>query len=484
MDKNLFKYIFRYSKRDQIALLCITVFSFPFLYLSLDLPKNIVNDAISGDDSPRLLWGYSFTQLEYLWLLCGTFLALVFVNGGFKYVINIYKGILAERMLRRLRYMLIDRLMRFPMGRFRSVSQGEIVAMTTAETEAVGGFIGDAFALPAFQGGILLTILVFMFVQDPILGIAAIALYPIQAWLIPKLQRKVTLLNKERVRTLRKVSERLGETVAGVADIHANDTARYELADFSNRLNSLFWIRFKAYRLKFFIKFLNNFLAQLTPFFFYSIGGYLVIQGDLSFGALVAILAAYKDLSAPWKELLNYYQRMEDARIKYEQVVEGFTPPDIIPAEVVGRPEEGGVPYGLEQETDPARFAPLEGQLVAANLVLEGDETRAVDNVNFSAPLTSHMALTGPTGGGRSELARLMGRQIFPSGGKITIGARDLASLPETVTGRDIAYVDSESFIRSGSLRDALLYGLKHQPLSAPPETDPKILREAKASGN
>ena len=42
--------------------------------------------------------------------------------------------------------------------------------MINAEVEPLGGFIGDAFALPAFQGGTLLTILIFMFVQDPVLG--------------------------------------------------------------------------------------------------------------------------------------------------------------------------------------------------------------------------------------------------------------------------------------------------------------------------
>ena len=40
--------------------------------------------------------------------------------------------------------------------------------------------------------------------------------------------------------------------------------------------------------------------------------GYLVIEGDLSFGALVAVLAAYKDLSGPWKELLDFYQLQAD----------------------------------------------------------------------------------------------------------------------------------------------------------------------------
>ena len=52
--------------------------------------------------------------------------------------------------------------------------------MVTAEVEPLGGFIGDAFALPVIQGGTLLTIVAFMFIQDPILGVAAIALYPVQ----------------------------------------------------------------------------------------------------------------------------------------------------------------------------------------------------------------------------------------------------------------------------------------------------------------
>ena len=150
--------------------------------------------------------------------------------------------------------------------------------MITAEVEAIGGFMGDAFALPAFQGGTLLTILIFMFMQDPIMGLAAISLYPIQMYIIPKLQRQVNALGKLRVRQVRRLSERLGETVAGVRDIRANDASQYERARFSRELGVIFDIRYKIYKKKFFIKFLNNFLAQLGPFFFFSIGGYLVIQ--------------------------------------------------------------------------------------------------------------------------------------------------------------------------------------------------------------
>ncbi len=61
-------------------------------------------------------------------------------------------------MLRRLRYQLYEHVLRFPLPHFRKVSQGELVQMINAETEALGGFVGDALAVPAFQGGTLLTI--------------------------------------------------------------------------------------------------------------------------------------------------------------------------------------------------------------------------------------------------------------------------------------------------------------------------------------
>ena len=158
------------------------------------------------------------------------------------------------------------------------------------------------------------------------MGLAAIVLYPIQIYVIPKLQRQVNLLGKARVRQVRRLADRIGETVGGVRDIRANDTTQYERARFSKELGVVFNIRYKIYKKKFFIKFLNNFMAQLGPFFFYSIGGYLVIMGDLTLGALVAVVGAHKELYSPWKELLSHYQLTWDSQIKFEQVVAQFDP--------------------------------------------------------------------------------------------------------------------------------------------------------------
>jgi len=451
MEKSIFSFVLRYSTRQQVIILLLTLASFPFLYYSLDLPKRIVNDAIGGQGFPKDFLGYEFDQVPYLMLLSGLFLLLVLINGAFKFKINTLKGRLGERMLRRLRYELYARVLRFPLPRFRKVSQGEIIPMITAEVEPLGGFIGDAIALPVFQGGTLLVYIGFIFMQDPILGAAAISLYPFQGWLIPRLQRKVNQLGKQRVRAMRQISDRIGESVSGVHEIHTHDTSAWHLADISHRYGDIYDIRFEIFQRKFFIKFLNNFINQLTPFFFYSIGGYLVIKGSISFGSLVAVLAAYKDLAGPWKELLDYYQAKEDIRIKYEQVIEQFDLPELMPANLLLEDADPGM-----RLTGPMTF----------NNVSFGEENgpKIIENVTCTLPLDAHTAIVG--GPGRDEFAMLVSRLLIPTAGRIRIGEYDMAQLPESITGRRIAYVGQTSYMFTANLRDNLYYGLRHRPLS------------------
>ncbi len=161
LEPSVYGFILRFSWREQIYVVVMTLASFPFLYWSLDLPKQIINRAISGKHFPQSYFGLELNQIPYLLVLCTVFLVLILVNGWFKLHINVKKGQLGERMLRRLRYELYQRVLRFPLHHFDRVASGQIVAMITAELEPVGGFVGEAFAVPISQAGTLLTILVF-----------------------------------------------------------------------------------------------------------------------------------------------------------------------------------------------------------------------------------------------------------------------------------------------------------------------------------
>ena len=79
-------------------------------------------------------------------------LALITLNGGIKYWLNVYSGVIGERTMRRLRHDLYQQVLRFPLPQFKTMSAGEIIPMIVAETEPIGGFIGESISLPAVPG--------------------------------------------------------------------------------------------------------------------------------------------------------------------------------------------------------------------------------------------------------------------------------------------------------------------------------------------
>src|SRR6266850_2350507 len=338
LERSLFGFIIRYSKRDQLLIVPLVVASMVVYYLSLDLPKTIINQAIQGvsfpsADSVKRFLGLDLERLPYLMALSILFLGLIVLNGWLKFQINTMKGWMGERMLRRLRYALFDYILRFPLSRFRRVKPAEMATMIKDEVEPLGGFIGEALITPLFLGGQALT--------------------------------------------ARALAGRIAECVEGAAEIHAHDTSNYERAEISSRLGRIFRIRFELYQRKFMVKFLNNFLSQVTPFLFYTVGGYLVIVGRLDIGALVAVIAAYKDLPTPVKELIDWDQQRLDVEIKYNQVVEAFTAEETAPAEL--------------QAPLEAPELPRDGRLKVSNITLHDDGgARVVDGVSFECALKEH----------------------------------------------------------------------------------------------
>jgi putative ABC transport system ATP-binding protein len=97
----------------------------------------------------------------------------------------------------------------------------------------------------------------------------------LHGYLIPKLQRIIRRIGRTRAQKVRHLSDRIGEAIAARREIRANHGAPYQFADIANRLGEIYDIRFEIYHQKFFVKFLNTFIGNLTPFFFYAIGRYL-----------------------------------------------------------------------------------------------------------------------------------------------------------------------------------------------------------------
>jgi putative ABC transport system ATP-binding protein len=311
--------------------------------------------------------------------------------------------------------------------------------------------MGDAVAQPVFQAGQMLTIVSFLFMQSVWFGLASIALIPLQAWLIPLLQRQINLLNKDRIREVRALSAEIGETAAGLSDLRTNGGGRYRLAQVSNRLGHLFEIRRRIFMKKFFMKFLNNLIGHLTPFFFYAIGGVLAIRGEITVGALVAALAAYKDLSSPWKELLTYYNQVQDMSLRWQVMIEKFTPAEMIKPELF--------------EGEPKDIPHLRGDIELRDVVVKDTEGNPVlDGLTMTLPAGARVAIQCTSDRERAAFAQLLTREILPSNGTVTIAGHALDELHQGVIAARIGYAYSDPYLFDGSVGDNVLMPLRNRP--------------------
>ncbi|NKN37535.1 ABC transporter ATP-binding protein [Agrobacterium sp. a22-2] len=473
MEKSLSRYIWGHTRRQQIVILLIVALSMIPYFLALDLPKQIINGPIQGDGFAtadavqpffkisynlpligpfEIYAGYPLDRLSMLMALSFEFLGLVIVNNAFKYVINTYKGRLGERLLRRIRFQLIDRVLRFPPIYFKRSKSSEIATMIKDEVEPLGGFAGEAFVSPAMLGGQILVSLGFILAQNLWLGMVALLMAMLQLGIIPRMRRRLIRLGRQRQLTARALAGRVGEMVDGISTIHAYDTSNYERADMARRLGEIFAIRYDLYQWKFMVKFINNFLAQVTPFLFYSIGGYLTLKGSLDVGQLVAVINAYKELPSPLKDLIDWDQGRQDVQVKFEQVVEQFQSDAMLGEEI--------------QKMSKTVVTPLNGTIAAVNLAINDDSgARLANNVSFDIGRNEVVAFLDADGTTAVAVAEAMGRAVWPASGKIMIGDVDVLELPESITGRNLSYVSAESYFFHGTLRNNLLYGLKHAPL-------------------
>jgi putative ABC transport system ATP-binding protein len=489
-----------HTKGLQAWIFVVILVSMPFYFYSLDLPKKIINSPIQGKGFQSaadtqlflriplpfsdvltgktiiLFQGFELTRLSFLVVLCLAYTVLLVLNGWFKLYINTYKGITGERVLRRIRYEMIDRVLRFPVPHARQAKPSEIAGIIKDEVDPLSDFIGDSYSAPLFLAGQALTALIFLFLQSIFFGILTLAIIGIQIWIVPRLRRRLLDLGRERQLTARQMAGRIGEMLQGIDDVHLNDTSNFVRADFSDRLGKIFFIRLELFKRKFSVKFLNNLLMQMLSVLFYLIGGYFVITGRIEIGGLVASIAAYKDLPTPVKGLIDWDQQRLMAQIRYAHAIEEFGRDDLLPARLQAH---DNAPRRIEKG--------FEFHNVIFNepgVAERGEGCTAHIGAEERVAVLAEPPETGV------RLLEALGRLAVPTGGQILLDGEEMKELPEAVTGRAIGYVDGTTFLPTGTVEDLLLEVLRNQvmaPARIPPSEQASAaqrLLEARRSGN
>lgn len=281
----IYRWVWRVSGRQQVHLCLLTVLVFPLSMLPLDLQRRMVDDALGDGDLDRLMW------------LGSAYAGVVLVHAGLKYLRNVSQGRIAEHEIRRLRRRLTRRA-----GDEPDDGAGASVSMIASEAERLGGFIGESLSFPLLQGGILLSVLGYMFWLKPLIALVVLVLLMPSLLITPPIQRVINRQAELRTRLLRQLADRL---------VAQTPTARSE-----QRIERVHRLRIRIVLWKFLLKGANNLLSQLGPVAILLVGGWLIIDGQTTVGTVVAFLSGFERITDPARELLNFYRRLAQARVQ------------------------------------------------------------------------------------------------------------------------------------------------------------------------
>lgn len=438
-QKSLFSWVLERCRGLQFLLFVMILFTVFFRVFPLEMQKRIVNIAIQSRDMNALL------------TYCGLYIGAVVMAGILKYVINVLQGYIGQKILYDMRDQLYAHILTLPLSFFRRTPPGMVISSLTSELSGPGDFLGSAIAVPIINFLTLITFAGYMVYLNPLLAMLSFAIYPVEILIIPVLQKRYNRMNQARINITRSMSNAIGEAISGMHEIHGNASYPIENQKLDGFGAKLFSLRHRMNKNKFLVKFINNFFQSLGPFILFLVGGYLSIKGRLDLGALVAFLSAYEKLYDPWKELMDYYQDLQDSRVRYHQVMNYF---DYSP-EFQLKPEEPREPYLLRGQID----------ITDLEFVVDGN-IRILDQISLDLQPGEQLAVVGLSGSGKSTLAMVVGQLYSYTRGHVLLDGMELRTLTKLDVSHNIGYVAQHPFIFDDTIMENVLYARKSLNLS------------------
>lgn len=382
-----------------------------------------------------LMQGDVATLLAYVGGLVAVGLAALGLQG----LTRLQHVALSARLLLSLRRSLLRHLLRLAPARWQARGRGDLMSRLDGDLSILQGFALDGLlsGLSNLLG--LVGALAMIGLFSPALMLLVALLVPLQ-WLWLRAWRPALTQRQQALR------EQSGEISGFWQDTLAFGPWLQGQALEAARLNQLQGLghaqlrRLLAVRrVGFFSDMGPQLILSLARAGLLLLGGYLVIQGRLQLGELIALLAYLGMVMAPIGGLLGLYGGWQRARVSATRLAELFAEPAL------------SDPYRGERPRGPGELA------LAGVRFRHPDQTHwLLDGVDLSLPPGSKVLIDGPSGAGKSSLVRLLLGLEAPQAGEIRVDGVPLAALSRRHWLKQVAWVEQHPSLLRGSLAEAL----------------------------
>jgi ATP-binding cassette subfamily B protein len=409
------------------ALLAFTLVALAPPYLA----KLAVDRGIDDGDLHALTW------IVGLFLLAGT---LTLVLSGVQTYLT---GWVGERVLADLRDRLFRHLQRLSLGFYERNRTGVIVSRITNDVEALDQLVTDGVTSLVQNTLLLGGTAIVLFWLDWRLALATLIVLPLMALATAWFRIRSN-------RAYRRVRERLGLVTASLAEDIAGMRVVQSFTREPENQRSFRGVNERYRESNHETVILNglyfpavDFLSSVATAIVLGYGGWLVLEGDVTIGTLLAFTLYLSNFFDPVQQLSQLYNTFLSAIAALDKIIEVL---DEEP-EVVDRSDAVELPrIAGHVRFDGVRFG-------------YGDLPEVLHGIDLDVPAGTTVALVGHTGAGKSTIAKLLARFYDPRRGAITIDGRDLREVTQESLRRQLGIVPQEGFLFAGSVADNIAFG-------------------------
>ena len=364
--------------------------------------------------------------------------AIAYVIGRMQYVVLNKAG---EGFLRLLRVKVFAQLQRQSMAFFDREKAGVLVARMTADIESMAELV--QWGLMQFLSAFLLLFLAFFLLLSLSWQLTLITLivFPFLIAASVKFQRDS---NRAYLEVREKVGANLSalqEGITGVRVIQAYAREDEQIRRFEESNRALFRSHMYSVKVSTWYFGLIEFAGIASSALIVGVGGWLVHRGTVSLGTVVAFVLLLANLFDPVQQLSQLYNTLQSAAAALHKLF------GILDA----------VPDVNESESPVSLPATGDVEVRDISFTYASGSQPALSNVSVTLTAGTRLALVGPTGAGKSTLAKLMARLYDPQTGQVLFGGVDLRDASLEDLRKRIVVIPQEGFLFDGSVRDNLL---------------------------
>jgi ATP-binding cassette, subfamily B, putative efflux pump len=419
------------------------------------LTKYVVDDIVHGEGLSR-----AEKTDKLVWVMAIMMVIFVVLRPPIEYYRQYFAQWTGTQILYDIRNQLFTHIQKLSFKYYSNTRAGEVISRVINDVEQTKNFVITGLMNLWLDIATIIISIAIMFSMDFTLTVVSLILLPFYAFSVKHFFGKLREITRVRSQALADVQSHLHERVQGMPVIKSFAIEEYEQERFKKQNKNFLEkaLQHTSWNAKSFA--VVNTITDVAPLIVIGYAGYLVIQEDLSLGAMVAFIGFIDRLYNPLRRLVNSSTTMTQTLASMDRVFEFIDEK-----------------YDIEDKPNAIELQKVEGEISFQDVTFAYDEKEdsILKHINLTVEKGETIALVGMSGGGKSSLVSLMPRFYDVTGGRILLDGTDIRDYRVRSLRDKIGMVLQDNILFSESVKSNILMG-------KPDATEEEIIEAAKAA--